>query len=190
MCAYAHDAAVLFNQIGYICAHARRSKLEKRRPWSARSSKIPLRHQREEFAAHRQVGEVGHRDAMYADLAGQPRDFLMRQLEKLVDQPGVRRSIRAWRMHDVAAEIPQEIGVLLQHRYLYLPGTCQRITGISPAGPRTRQRRPLSSKPPWRRHQYPQSFSGMIVGVQSLRIVSVGSDRVCRVRKQKKAGAD
>ena len=50
-----------------------------------------------------------------ANLRGQRFDLLMRQLQELVDQAELEHQFERRRMNRVAAEIAEEIGVLLQH---------------------------------------------------------------------------
>jgi hypothetical protein len=50
-----------------------------------------------------------------ADLAGQRFDLLMRQFQELIEQAELIRQLERRRMNCVAAEVAEEIGVLLQH---------------------------------------------------------------------------
>ena len=70
------------------------------------------------LAARRQMREVGERDAVVADLAGQLAHLLMRQLEELVEQAELVHDLERRGMDGVAAEVAQEIGVLLEHHHL------------------------------------------------------------------------
>ena len=57
-------------------------------------------------------------DVLGANLRGQRFDLLMRQLQELVDQAEFDHQFERRGMNGVAAEIAQEIGVLLQHHDL------------------------------------------------------------------------
>ena len=114
--AQADDAAALLDQIRRLGPHA---QVEARIALAVRGEEIeeiPLRHQRDEFAVRRQMGKVGERDGGFADLAAEPLDARMRQLEELVEQAELVHQFQRRGMDGVAAEIAQEIGVLFQHR--------------------------------------------------------------------------
>ena len=76
---------------------------------------VPLRHQGDEAALRRQMREIGDHDALVADLAGQLAHLLMRPLEEFVEQAELVHDFERRGMDGVAAEVAQEIGVLLQH---------------------------------------------------------------------------
>ena len=76
---------------------------------------IPLRHQRDELRRQRQAAEVGRVDGVVADLGGEPLQLLVRALQEVVQQAELAHHLQRRRMHGVAPEIPQEIGVLLKH---------------------------------------------------------------------------
>ncbi len=80
--------------------------------------KVPLRHQRDETAARRQMGEVGKLHAGIAEDAGEVTRLLVRQLEKFVEQPELVHHLERRRVDGVAAEIAQEIAMLLQHHHV------------------------------------------------------------------------
>ena len=86
--------------------------------------KIPLRHQRDVFAVRRQMRQIEHPQPLIADLHGKPLDLLMRQLEEFIEQPELVHEFERGRMNGVAAEIAEEIGVLLQHDDIH-PGARQ-----------------------------------------------------------------
>ncbi len=67
---------------------------------------------------YRQVGEVGNHDPLIAELGAETRDFLVRQLQEVVEQPQLVHHIQRRGVHGVAAEVAQEIAVFLQyHRF-------------------------------------------------------------------------
>ena len=109
------DAAALLDQVGRLGLHAQVERRVAPGLLGQEIEEIPLRHQGDEFAARRQMAEIRHREALRADLTGQRLDLLMRQLQELVEQAQfVHQLERRW-MDRVAAEIAEEIRVLLQH---------------------------------------------------------------------------
>ena len=80
---------------------------------------VPLRHHGDVGRAHRQVREVGHQHALLAELAGEARDLLVRQLQELVEQAELVHHVQGRGMDGVAAEVAQEVAVLLQHHGLH-----------------------------------------------------------------------
>ena len=61
------------------------------------------------------MAKIGHLKLFGADLRGQRFDLLMRQLQELVEQAQFVHELERRGMNRVAAEIAEEIGVLLQH---------------------------------------------------------------------------
>ncbi len=76
---------------------------------------MPLRHQCYELAPRGQMGEIGDRHLRRAYLAVQLPDFLMRQLEKIIEQAELCDDIKRRWMNRVAAKITEEVLVLLQY---------------------------------------------------------------------------
>ena len=54
--------------------------------FSEEVEKVPLRHQRNVFAVRRQMRQVDNGQVFVAKLHAETLDFLMRQLEKLIEQ--------------------------------------------------------------------------------------------------------
>ena len=77
--------------------------------------KVPLRHEGDEFAAGGKVREIRERHIVIADLAAQHAQLLMRPLEEIVEHAKLVHDLERRGMDGVAAEIAEEIGVLLQH---------------------------------------------------------------------------
>ena len=65
--------------------------------------------------AHRQVGEVGDLHVLVAELGAEARHFLVRQLQEFVEQAELVHHVQRRGMDGVAAEVAQEVAVLLQH---------------------------------------------------------------------------
>ena len=88
-------------------------------PWPSSTRKFRKSHcgiSAMNFAARRQVAEVGGVDRCRRRPAPASRcTSLVRALQELVQQAELVHHLQRRRMHRVAAEIPQEIGVLLKH---------------------------------------------------------------------------
>src|SRR5262252_2454585 len=76
---------------------------------------IPLRHQRDELAAGRQVGEIRESKSPTTEICADAAGFLVRQLEELVEQTELAHHVEGRGMDGVAAEVAQEVAVLLEH---------------------------------------------------------------------------
>ncbi len=63
----------------------------------------------------REMGEIGDRDRLAADHGGKLLDFLMGQLEERLEQAELVHDLERRGVDGVAAEVAEEILVLLQH---------------------------------------------------------------------------
>ena len=77
-----------------------------------------MRHQRDELAPGRQVGEIRDLDAGVADPALELAHLLVRPREELLEQAELIHHLQRRRMNGVAAKVAQEIAVLLEHHDL------------------------------------------------------------------------
>jgi hypothetical protein len=109
------DAAVLPDETGCFRARAQIEGRVLLPLLGQKVEKIPLRHQSDEFAVRRQIPEIGYCDPRRADLSGQSLHARVRQFEKCVEQAELVHQLERGRMNCVAAEIAQEVGVLLQY---------------------------------------------------------------------------
>ena len=114
----ADNAAVLFDEIGRLGLHAQVECRVTLAVLGEEVEEVPLRHQRDEFAVRRQMAEIDHLNVFGADLRGQRFDLLMRQLQEFIDQAKFDHQFERRGMNRVAAEIAEEIGVLLQHDHV------------------------------------------------------------------------
>src|SRR5258708_31952044 len=73
----------------------------------------PLRHQRDELAAGRQVGEIRESISPTAEICADAARFLVRQLEELVEQTELAHHVEGRGMDGVAADVAQEDAMLL-----------------------------------------------------------------------------
>jgi hypothetical protein len=90
--------------------------------------KIPLRHEGDKFAARRQTREIGDRNLVTIENTAYFAQFLVRQLQKFVEQSELIQELKRRRMNGVASEIAVEIGVFFQNNHIH-SGTCEEITG-------------------------------------------------------------
>ena len=112
--AHAHDVAPLVDQVRHLGPHAERERRRVRGLPREEIEEMPLRHQRDEPASRRQVGEVRHRKGLVADRHRESLDLLVRKPEEAVQQPELVQHLQRRRVDRVAAEVAQEVGVLLE----------------------------------------------------------------------------
>ena len=117
----AGDASALGRQVRRRAVHPERESGIGPRRAADEIQELPLRHQRDEAAGRPQMGEIGDRKSLSAGQSGQPRRLVMRARQQRLQQPQLGEEIEGCRMHGIAAEIAQEITVLLQHQGLH-PG--------------------------------------------------------------------
>ena len=78
--------------------------------------------------------EVGYLDKLVSDLRLEPADFLVRALQKLVEQPQLVHDLEGRGVDRIAPEIAQEVGMLFENR-TDTPARARRKPSIIPAGP-------------------------------------------------------
>ena len=125
--AHPRDATVFKNKIDNFMLHVERERGEAFGVRRKKVQKIPLRHERDEFAARAQTREIRDRDGVAVEISSDLAQFLMRQLEKLLQQPELVHELEGGRMNGVAAKIAVEIGVFLQHDHVHT-GARQQVT--------------------------------------------------------------
>ena len=121
------DASVVPEQIACLVLHEQSECGEFAGVTGEEVEKIPLRHQGDELADCRDMAEIGHfeRRPAHADAGG--GDLLMRQAEELLKQTEFVEDLERGRVDRVAAEVTEEIGVLLEHGDLDA-AACQQVT--------------------------------------------------------------
>ena len=77
---------------------------------------VPLRHQRDELAVRRQRSEIGGLECEVAENSAGGGQLLVRNCKEIVEDAELVHHLERRRMHGVAAEVAEEILVLLQHR--------------------------------------------------------------------------
>ncbi len=117
--AHADHPAALFDQLLGLGMHQEREARIVLAVRRQEVEEIPLRHHRDIATAHRQMGEVGDLHAPIAELAGEARDLVMRQFQELIEQAELVDHVQGRGMDGVAAEVAQEVAMLLQHHHLH-----------------------------------------------------------------------
>jgi hypothetical protein len=87
---------------------------------------IPLRHEGHEFAERRNVAEVGNLKEGVSDDYAEGFDFLMRQLEELLEEAEFFEDFESGWVDGVAAKIAEEVFVLFEHGYRDT-AACQQV---------------------------------------------------------------
>ena len=116
--AHADDAPVLRDEVGGFGLHAQREAGISLGVQRQEIEEIPLRHEGDEPAARRQMREVGERELGVADHAPDLSQLLVRPAQELVEQAELVDQLERRGMDRVAAEIAQEVGVLLEHDHV------------------------------------------------------------------------
>ena len=78
---------------------------------------VPLRHESDEFCLSGKMGEISHWKRVTADSDGQIREFLVWEREKFVENSEFMEKLKSGGMDGIAAKVPQEVTVLLDHRH-------------------------------------------------------------------------
>jgi len=112
---HADDAPAFLDQRGRFRLHLQMKARIALAAIGEEIQEVPLRHQRDELAARRQVAEVDEGEMQAAELAAERARLGVGQLEEFVEQAEFAHHLERGGMDRVAAEIAQEIGVLLQH---------------------------------------------------------------------------
>ena len=120
-----HDAAVP-DDVGDL---VRAQQGEGRNPPGGLGQQVqqmPLRHEADVGVRDPEAGEIGEGERAVGEGDGEPFDVAMRQFQQLLPEPEFVEQVQGRGMHGVAAEVAQEVGVLLQqHHPDTLPGQQQ-----------------------------------------------------------------
>src|SRR5208337_2272978 len=98
---------------------------------------VPLRHHADEFAARRQMREIRDRNLLFGDPARNLARFVMRELEKLVEESEFVEQLERGRMDRVTAKIAKEIRVLFEQDDIHA-GARQKKSRHHARGPAAR----------------------------------------------------
>src|SRR5262245_38078835 len=107
-------AAVRFTQPGDLRLHQQAERGVRPRLGCHEVQEVPLRHQRDELAARRQVREVAKRQRLAPDAARDVANLAVRELEECVEDAQLIQDFERGGMDGVAAKIAKEILVLLE----------------------------------------------------------------------------
>jgi hypothetical protein len=147
---HAADPVALADQVGHLGGHAQRERRLPPARVGEQVEQVPLRRHRDVGVGDVQPAEVPERHA--AAVAGREDDLLdpgVRQPGELVGQAQLVEQLQRGGVHGVAAEVAEEVGVLLQHRHLD-PGAGQQQSQHHPgrAAPHDQARRVLTHRRP------------------------------------------
>ena len=113
--AHAGDRAAVVDEVGHLRLHEQPEGWIPLPVLGEKVQEVPLRHERHERAVRSDVSEVAHRHRLSADDAADLAHLGVRALEELVEQAELVHDVERRRVHGVAAEVAQEVSVLLQH---------------------------------------------------------------------------
>src|SRR5216683_3607505 len=125
------------DEIGHVGTHAQFESWIAGGAGRDEIEEVPLRHERDELAMRRQAREVRKCYRRIAELRAEHARFLMRQLQKVIEDTQLVHHFERRRMNSVAAEVAQKIGVLLEHENVD-PGPREQKREHHPGGSATR----------------------------------------------------
>src|SRR5438876_6116392 len=126
-CAHADHTRILHQQIDDFGFHV---QLEFRKTFSVtgeKIKKIPLGHERDEFATRGKFSEISDRHDLAINHSLQLAHFLMRLFQELVEQPELMHQLERRWMNGVAAKITVEISVFFEDSDGHA-SSCEQIT--------------------------------------------------------------
>ena len=123
----ADDPALLVRQPGHLRVAAEGERGLSRRGVRQQLEEVPLRDQGDVLVRPRQPAQVGDGEQRAADVHLAALDPPLRQRGEPLPQPELVQQGQRGGVHRVAAEVAQEVGVLLEHRDRY-PGPRQQQT--------------------------------------------------------------
>src|SRR5215469_9563667 len=112
---YTDDATLLLDEVSRFRSHVQVESLVTAALLRDEVQEVPLRHECDVLAVRRQMAKVDHPDTLTADLGAEVLHLAVRQGEKFVQQPELEHQFQCRGVNRVAAEITQEVRVLLQH---------------------------------------------------------------------------
>ena len=115
----ARHATTLAQQVLRLTTHLKVEGRVPACPPAQKVEEVPLRHHGQELAARREVPEVNQLVGRPIDPQLELIDLGVRQPQELVEQIEVGQDVGGGGMNRVAAEISEEVRVLLQHHHLH-----------------------------------------------------------------------
>src|SRR6266481_4629313 len=104
-CADADYAIVLYQQIDDLGLHVQLEIRKSSCVGGDEIEKIPLRHERDEFATRGELGEISDGHDLPVHHGAQLAHFLMRLFQEFIEQPKLVHQFQVGGMNGVAAEI-------------------------------------------------------------------------------------
>ena len=111
---HAGDPPVILDQAGYVGSHSELEGGIALRLFGQEVEKVPLRHEGNETAAGGQAGKIGQHNLRVAHLRRELPELLVRQFQQLLKEAKFVHDFEGGGMKGVAAEVAQEIGMLLE----------------------------------------------------------------------------
>jgi hypothetical protein len=109
------DAPVLLDQFGRFCLHFDLKSRVTFALFNHEVQKVPLRHEREKLAVGWKVSEVANCHRFLANLPRQLSHFLMRTLQKFLQDSQFVHQFEGGGVNRVPTEIAQKVGVLFEY---------------------------------------------------------------------------
>ena len=105
--------------------------------------KIPLRHEGNEFAAGRKMGEIGHGDNLVDKMGLDLADLLVRLAQEFFQKPQLMHQLQSGGMNGVAAEITKKVLMFFQDKNLHA-GAGEKETQHDSGGAASRDAAPCA----------------------------------------------
>ena len=106
-------------QLDGFVPHAQVESRKSLRLFGEKIEEVPLRHQCDELAVGRHVPEVGSLEWEVSEDAANTNHLLVRDLQKLLEQPKLVQHFESGGMHGVTAEITEEVAMLFEDGNVY-----------------------------------------------------------------------
>src|ERR1700733_7411956 len=114
-CRDSDDASVFHDQVSRFRLHLDLKSRIAFALFDDEVQKVPLRHQRQKLAVSWKVSKIGDLHRLFADLSSQGTHLLMRPLQEFLKNSEFTHQLQGGGMNCVPTEIPQKIGMLLEH---------------------------------------------------------------------------
>src|SRR5262249_53750317 len=131
---HAGNLPLFFDESGYLRPHTQVEGRVLLAVLGKEVEEVPLRHEGDEVAAGWQVGEVGDRDRLASDVAGELTGLLVRALQERLQKSEFVHHFQGRGVDGVAAEVPEEVAVLFEDEDIHA-GAGEQIAEHHPGGP-------------------------------------------------------
>ena len=126
----------LDDEIAHLGAHQHPKFRKRGAALGQEVQKIPLRHDRDELAARRQMAQVGDGHLDTVDAAADLAQLGVRPRQEVVEHAELGHYLQGRRVDRVAAKVAQEVGVFLEHDHVDT-GPREQVAEHHPGGPAT-----------------------------------------------------